>query len=486
MSDLSSLLEALNRLPSGSGAQALDTSRPVVIARAPGRLDLMGGIADYSGSLTLELPIREATFAAVQHSGDAAVKVTSLDLTGHQAPRHASFPVAELSEHASDYASAQAYFARAGAERWPAYVAGALTALQQDFGLELRQGVNIVVVSSVPEGMGVSSSAAVEVAALKALAGLFQREIGAFDLALACQRVENRVVGAPCGVMDQMTSSAAKEGHLLELLCQPATIQGRSRLPAGLAVWGIDSGLRHRVSGADYTDVRVAAFMGYRIIAEQLGLDVQAVSAGQVKVRDPRLRGYLANLPADELERDLREALPERLGGAEFLARYAGITDSVTRVAPDKTYRVRAATAHPVHEHRRTSEFRDILPNAAEPGVAARLGELMYEAHQSYSACGLGSSGTDLIVDLVRERGPEQGFYGAKITGGGSGGTVAVLTGSDAHEMVMSLARDYAARSGHRPHLFWGSSPGAAEFGLRRARASGSEGWQIEAGSGAA
>ena len=58
------------------------------------------------------------------------------------------------------------------------------------------------------------------------------------DLALACQRVENLVVGAPCGVMDQMTSSTGKEGHLLELLCQPATIQGRTRIPAPGA-WSI-------------------------------------------------------------------------------------------------------------------------------------------------------------------------------------------------------------------------------------------------------
>jgi L-arabinokinase len=483
LAELASLLAALDALPSTAGEDALDRSRPLVLARAPGRLDLMGGIADYSGSLTLELPIREATFAAVQERGDGWVQLTSLDLGARRSARHARLPASDLRDLAGDYASARAYFARPDAERWPAYIAGALTALQHDFGVELRQGSNIVVASSVPEGMGVSSSAAVEVATLKALAALFQREISAHELALACQRVENLVVGAACGVMDQMTASAGKEGHVLELLCQPATIQGRSRVPSELAVWGIDSGLRHAVSGADYTAVRVAAFMGYRMISEQLGLEVEPGSPGRVTIRDPRYRGYLANLDAAEFERDLRALLPEQLSGAEFLARYGGITDTVTQVDPHRTYPIQAATAHPVHEHARTSAFRDTLPEGGDPAAAARLGELMYAAHASYSACGLGSSGTDLIVELVRRRGPERGFYGAKITGGGSGGTVAVLTRAGASGEVEALAADYAARTGHQPHLFWGSSPGAAEFGLRAASASATSGWQIDGGS---
>lgn len=483
MAELDALLDHLSQSPDTS-EHGLQRERSIVIARAPGRLDLMGGIADYSGSLTLELPTREATLALVQDGTDGWVRLTSLDLTGRSAPRQARFAAVELAERAADYASARAYFA-AGAERWPAYVAGTLSALLADFGVKLERGLTIVVASDVPEGMGVSSSAAVEVATMKALSALFQREMNAFDLALACQRVENLVVGAPCGVMDQMTSSAGKEGHLLELLCQPATIQGRRRIPTPLAVWGIDSGIRHEVSGADYGDVRVAAFMGYRIIAEQLGLVAEPSAAGRVSIRDSRLRGYLANLAPSELEHGLADALPEQLGGAEFLARYGGITDLVTRVAPERTYRVRAATLHPVYEHQRTSDFRDALPDAASPAVAEQLGALMYEAHASYSACGLGSSGTDLLVELARARGPERGVYGAKITGGGSGGTVALLTRANARDEILALAAAYAERTGHQPHVFWGSSPGAAEFGIRRAQLGASGGWRFEGPQGA-
>lgn len=94
------------------------------------------------------------------------------------------------------------------------------------------------------------------------------------------------------------------------------------------------------------------------------------------------------------------------------------------------------------------------------------LGDLMYESHASYSACGLGSEGTDLLVSLVREAGARSGLYGAKITGGGSGGTVAVLGRADAADSLDEVAVEYERRTRHRPHVFSGSSPGAASVGV--------------------
>ena len=84
----------------------------------------------------------------------------------------------------------------------------------------------------------------------------------------------------------------------------------------------------------------------------------------------------------------------------------------------------------------------------AEPGdvdaLGVELGALMYESHASYSACGLGSSGTDDLVALARDAGPARGVFGAKITGGGSGGTVALLTRADAGSVVEEIATRYA------------------------------------------
>ena len=97
----------------------------------------------------------------------------------------------------------------------------------------------------------------------------------------------------------------------------------------------------------------------------------------------------------------------------------------------------------------------------------------MYESHASYSACGLGSAGTDHLVGLVREAGPARGLYGAKITGGGSGGTVAVLGRPNAGWAVEEVARRYAEETGRSARVFAGSSDGAARFGhvLLRPRA---------------
>jgi L-arabinokinase len=94
----------------------------------------------------------------------------------------------------------------------------------------------------------------------------------------------------------------------------------------------------------------------------------------------------------------------------------------------------------------------------------------MYRSHHSYGArCGLGTPETDLIVDLVRERGPRSGLYGAKITGGGAGGTVAVLgAGSSARAGVEEMVAAYARRSGNTSRVIAGSADGAVAQPVRR------------------
>jgi L-arabinokinase len=91
----------------------------------------------------------------------------------------------------------------------------------------------------------------------------------------------------------------------------------------------------------------------------------------------------------------------------------------------------------------------------------------MYESHASYGTCGLGSKGTDCLVALVRAEGPSAGLYGARITGGGSGGTVAVIGRRDAVPAIARVADAYERQTGYRPHVFAGSSPGVKVFGSR-------------------
>jgi L-arabinokinase len=257
----------------------------------------------------------------------------------------------------------------------------------------------------------------------------------------------------------------------MALLCQPAEFQGSLRLPDGLGVWGIDSGIRHAVTGADYGAVRVGAFMGYRILAARAGLRVTpGQRAGHVQVDDPRWGGYLANVGGEAFRR-FEQDIPEALDGEAFLARYAGTTDLVTSVDPARRYAIRVPTAHPIYEHERVTEWACLLaasPSAAAAPDAARLGALMYESHASYSACGLGSGGTDRLVSLARAAGSARGIYGAKITGGGSGGTVAILGDASAGDTVRAIAHEYAGETGRDAYVFEGTSPGAARIGAIR------------------
>jgi L-arabinokinase len=423
-----------------------DHSADVFIARAPGRLDVMGGIADYSGSLVLQRPTAEATWAAYQPTDQKGIQVISLG----DPPRSETLEI----EGAIEYQQARELFTTIEAQRWTSYIGGVFVVLMRERGVRFAPGARLLISSSVPEAKGVASSAALEVAVMQAVCAAHKISIEAEELAILCQMAENRVAGAPCGVMDQMTSASGDADSLLALLCQPAELQTPVRVPDEIRFWGIDSGERHAVSGSDYGSVRCGAFMGYRMIAGT----------------DKSTGGYLANVSVDDFERNHASRLPEEMSGEEFLRRYSGTADSVTTVDPGRVYKVRQPTAHPVYEHQRVREFRDLLQGRCGQPQFRRLGGLMYQSHASYSACGLGSRRTDLIVDLVRAAGAEHGLYGARITGGGSGGTVVMVGRADSDRTVAGIVEQYAETTGYRPYVFSGSSPGACRFGVQRVR----------------
>ena len=218
----------------------------------------------------------------------------------------------------------------------------------------------MLILSDVPEGKGVSSSAALEVASLAAVAARYGVEMRDEEIATASQWAENHVAGAPCGIMDQMTSACGRRDRLLRLRCQPDIVEGYVAIPAGWRCYGIDSGIRHAVTGSDYGTVRTAAFMGYRIIADVAGLPA-TIDASNVRELDTHWHGYLANISPSEFESRFAAHLPEWMTGAEFLARFGGITDVVTRVQPASRYPVRQATAHPVYENARVERFATLL-----------------------------------------------------------------------------------------------------------------------------
>ena len=458
---IASLDDSIASLPPG-WRDLFQSPRQSIVTRAPGRLDLMGGIADYSGSLVLQWPIQRAVHVAIQRHSSKTLRIASVPEEPNKTSRLFEINLDDLL--GSNYSTLRARFTEEPENHWAAYVAGAFPVLMHESNASFNEGAHLLIKSAVPEGKGVGSSAALEVASMQAVAAAYELKIFAPELALLCQKVENLVVGAPCGVMDQMTAVCGETNRLLELLCQPAELKGTVPLPEELEVWGIDSGIRHFVGGADYRTVRTAAFMGYRIIAELAGLSSKQADGGHLVVDDQRWNGYLANIAPGDFEREYAPHIPEHMSGDDFLDKYDGVTDTVTSVDPMVEYPVLAATRHPIYEHPRVNSFAAILKNWKGDEQARKLGELMYESHVSYSKCGLGSDGTDALVALVRAS-AEDGLYGAKITGGGSGGTVAVLGRRGAGEAVYKVAACYREQTDYEPAIISGSSPGARAFG---------------------
>lgn len=439
------------KLPRALPPGFFDPQQPLVVARAPGRLDVMGGISDYSGGLCLEWPLECATYCAIQRTPGNLIEVHSAD-----GQRSGFTERVQIQAHTLSPANLPA----TAEKRWARYVLGVFVILMRDAGLAPATGARIFISSTVPLGAGLASSAALEVAAMTAIAAAYGAELDGLQIARLCQRVENEIVGAPCGIMDQVTSALGRKGEFLRLLCQPDQLEGYEPLPEGLELYGIDSGVKHSVGGSAYGTARCGAFMGRRILQELV----------PGALRGPDGNQYLANLSTD-VWRSLRTMVPGKMTGSEFLREYGGHGDHATTVDPEQEYHVRMATEHPIYETYRVRRFAELLP-AVETNPAVRrqllmtIGDLMYQSHYSYDhRCRLGSEETDMLVRLAREHGPDAGIYGAKITGGGAGGTVAILADRQANpavaDVVSSIAARYKVKSGQTPTIWSGSSEGS-------------------------
>ena len=344
---------------------------PTLVADAPGRVNLIGEHTDYNGGLVLPVAIPQRTSATLAPRDDDRVRAASADVPGGLTVR--------------EY--------RLGDERatasWLDYIQGVTRTLGAD-GHRLR-GFDLLIESRVPPGAGLSSSAALEVAVLRALRAAFALDLDDVGLARAGQRAETDLVGARVGVMDQMAASLGDDRHAL-LVDTRSLAYRRIALPAELELVVVDSGVAHGHARGEYNVRRAEC----EDAARRLGVEV------------------LCELGTTELAR---------------LAMLPPALDRRARHVLTENARVLNAVA------------------ALEAGEFARLGGILVSSHASLrDDYEVSIPELDLLVDLARM---EPDAWGARLTGGGFGGSIVIAARAGAGRSIGArVVSGYRERTG--------------------------------------
>ncbi len=348
-------------------------SAPTTAALAPGRVEIMGNHTDYNGGFVLPAALDKMTAMVGAATGDDAIKIYAADFR-----REAVFSANNLQRDPHN--------------SWASYVVGVVDQLQQR-GVQIG-GFQAVIHSDVPGGAGLSSSAALEVAAAFFLKQLFPFELDPMETAQLCQKAENEFVGVPCGILDQFASVFGVEDGLMFLDClnleHSAVKMGRD----DIALVICDSNVKHAHAGGDYGTRRAECMAAAAYFGKQF----------------------------------LREVTWE-----EFEAGKAGLPENQRKRAE-----------HILMEDARVLAMRD----AAKAGDTAAMGRLLAEGQASCRDLFQNTAPEiDLLVTLASQI---PGCIGAKMTGGGWGGCTINLVYADAvPEFCPALAASYKERTGN-------------------------------------
>ena len=365
---------------------------------APGRVNIIGEHTDYNGGLALPIALPHRAYLALRRREDRMVRLVS-------SRARESVDVLDLDAVGPRGAPGEVH-------GWSAYIAGVAWALERD-GLGPLSGFDAALVSCVPLGGGLSSSAALECAtavALDEVDGLALAgpacapdDAGRARLVAACVRAENEVAGAPTGGMDQSASLRCRAGHALRLDCRTGGVE---QVPfdlegAGLALLVIDTRAEHSLVDGQYGARRAACERAARALGVEL----------------------LADVPPGELDAHLGRLAGCGQAGAEELVR---------------------RTRHVVTEIDRTRRLVALLEDD-RPLAGAKLeevGALMSASHDSLRddyEC------TCPELDVAVEAARAAGAHGARMTGGGFGGSaIALVDVGEADAVARAVVRAYA------------------------------------------
>ncbi|MFI6089089.1 galactokinase [Streptomyces sp. NPDC051218] len=364
---------------------------------APGRVNLIGEYTDFNEGFVMPLALPHTAVAAVARRSDGVLRLHSADIDA---------PVAELRV---DELTPLSKYGQGG---WAAYPAGVVWALR-DAGHAVAGGADIHLASTVPTGAGLSSSAALEVVMALALNDLYELGLTGPELAVLAQRAENAFVGVPCGVMDQMASACATEGHALHLDCRDLAIR---QVPFDLAAHGlrllvVDTRVKHELGDGAYAERRAGCEEG----ARQLGVS------------------HLRDVPY-----------------AELLAALAKLTDE----------KIRRYVRHIVSDDHRVEQVIGLL----DAGEVRAIGPVLTEGHASLrDDLRISCEELDLVVSCANAA----GAIGARMTGGGFGGSAIVLVEeADAEPVTKSILEAFTSAGFTAPRVF----PAVPSAGARRER----------------
>jgi galactokinase len=339
--------------------------------RAPGRVNLIGEHTDYNLGFVLPIALDLATTVTTAASGDGNLRIRSAARAEERV-----WPVAEI-------AAAQP------AGDWTDYVLGVARELARA-GVEIEP-LSLTIQSDVPEGSGLSSSAALEVSS--ALALLQGRHFSKLELAKLCQRAETDFVGMPCGIMDQFISVFGQKGAAIMIDCRSLEYRPVT-LPPGIEIVAVNSMVKHELGAS-----------AYRERVKECALAVEAIRELHPEVSS------------------LRDATPE-----------------MVETSPMPAIAMRRAR-HIVSENRRVEMF----VGAAARRQPERMGELFYESHRSMRHdYEITCEEVDFLVDVAAGI---TGCYGARMTGGGFGGcTVNLLEPPAVDRFIEAVRKRYVER----------------------------------------
>jgi galactokinase len=361
-----------------------------LVFRAPGRINLIGEHTDYNSGFVLPAAIQLATRVAVEWKEGRRIAVRSSNFDDR-----VEFDLDDP--------------APAARQHWSDYVRGVAIAIERA-GHRLR-GADLAISSEIPIGVGLSSSAALEVAVALALLANSGISLDPDEIARLCQRAENDFVGPRCGIMDQFTSCRARAGHALLLDCQSLEVS-YVPIPDSVKLVVCNTMVRHELAASEYNLRREQCEAGVKIL-------------GSLK-------------PGVQSLRDVTEA---------DLARDGNTLDPVT-------YR---RCRHVVTENQRVLDASAALRGSD----LARFGDLMAHSHRSLrDDYEVSCAELDLMVALALKL---EGLHGARMTGGGFGGcTVNLVEAAHAGRFARDIAEAYSRETNVECGVYICSAEGGA------------------------